>query len=506
MIMANEGLDGLKIGMTFSERYIEQNGLLEADSINKIYGFAEKPDIVAIDADKNLGVEDNSIVFKLVSLNGSFGGNAPSNLEGQALTSIFNKSMVETIVDQISSQFFEGILPGETRNEINQGDTTIDIVRDSLLHTTANQGTASRVYLESFKRIRYYPGHEFGILFTLGSDNIPSAGGSYVNGGLGDLSDGMFITYREDIEDNQYKIGMLIRRKGADTVVFQNEFSYDKLDGTGKSKININFSNGNIFWLRGGYLGFAPLKLYVYGSNGLLYLVHIYEYPNKNNETNIANVRLPASIEVSNGDGTEDVNAYIGSFSAYTASQPTTLNDRPYVRTRSGSLSQNGTGGALDPYHNYNPIIAFRATEFFQGQYQSVPVKNYIPAILRRLESITAAHSKIGNLTLHVVPDANLTVNNWADVEVNGSALQIADNIQTGNSIVINWTGIDDEKENPILSRLIRPTTLNDIAIDVLDYGRFDLQYPNAAVLCLTTDSNTVIDPIAATFIWFEEH
>lgn len=426
-------------------------------------------------------------------------GKGASSMELASMVSTFGRLITGEMEDQIGSQFYEGVLPGGTRNEIFVGDTSVDVLRGTLLSFTANAGTPSHIYMETFKRLLYYPGHEFGTWVTLGSDAIPSIGGSYIHAGLGDQQSGLFLTYKE-IETDVYDWGMTVRRSGVDSFVGREDF-IDKLDGTGPSRVALNPNNGNIFLLKGGFLGFAPLKLYVMVPDGLLYLVNIIKYPNSQNETHLSNVRLPVSIEISNGDGTETCNVYVGSFSAFTIGKSKEINNRYYIRTRTGTLVQNSTSPL---FHDYNPIVAFKPTQTFQGLYQSIPVANYIPAILQEVKWAVSGLNKLGRLTVHLVPASALTVGSWSPVEENGSSLEIANNIDGINSIVVNWTGLTSEKENPIVNELVR-TTLDKDSVDVIKYGEYDLQYPMAAVVCLTAETNQDLNT-GVTVIWYEAH
>ena len=82
--------------------------------------------------------------------------------------------------------------------------------------------------------------------------------------------------------------------------VEQSNFSDDKLDGTGISKMNIDLSKSNIFWIDFQWLGVGVTRFGVFDTNGRKILIHKFSNANANPSIYMKTASLPIRVEMEN--------------------------------------------------------------------------------------------------------------------------------------------------------------------------------------------------------------
>lgn len=89
----------------------------------------------------------------------------------------------------------------------------------------------------------------------------------------------------------------------------------DKLDGTGTSGLNIDFTKGNVFDIQYQYLGFGAINFYVQNpTTGLPTKFHTIKYAGTNTTPSTFNPNYKATIFVFNGSTTNNITIRSGSF------------------------------------------------------------------------------------------------------------------------------------------------------------------------------------------------
>ena len=81
---------------------------------------------------------------------------------------------------------------------------------------------------------------------------------------------------------------------GITTAIAQADWNVDKLDGNGPSKMTLDTSKGNIYWIKFQYLGFGQITFGVENpATGKLIPVHQIRYANANTSISLSNPAMP---------------------------------------------------------------------------------------------------------------------------------------------------------------------------------------------------------------------
>ncbi len=88
-----------------------------------------------------------------------------------------------------------------------------------------------------------------------------------------------------------------IRNGGVDTKVSQASFNQDMLDGTGVSKMNIDLTKANFFFVDFAWLGVGEVRFGVLGGSGERNICHIFQNPNANVGAYMETASLPLRWE-----------------------------------------------------------------------------------------------------------------------------------------------------------------------------------------------------------------
>lgn len=218
---------------------------------------------------------------------------------------------------------FDNIIAQERNNFIELKSTYgISVLRDvtivanggsvsnnatEYLVATGTNANASAI-LDSEERGRYIPGMTgeagIGIRLPVIPTNTQEARWGYFddNNGyfFGRDATGIFID---------------IRRAGTDTKIYQDNWNVDKLDGTGKSGINLNVAKGNIFQIIYTWYGYGVINFTVITSDKdnvqKQVIVHRYR---PQEETSVADPNLPIRAQAINGATApaSGLNLYVG--------------------------------------------------------------------------------------------------------------------------------------------------------------------------------------------------
>jgi hypothetical protein len=180
---------------------------------------------------------------------------------------------------------FEAIktVTGTGNHDTNNGALTI----------TTGASTNSSCMVESRDAVRYIAGNQMYANFTAAWLSTPVTG-SVREIGFTNKKDGFLI-----LDDAGTMKVRHIRTNGATYREFARKDWDDRLDGTGESGLNIDFSKTNIFQITFGHLGIAPVIFWVHNGNRFVPF-HAFYYANLQTEPHLVNPYLEMICKVTN--------------------------------------------------------------------------------------------------------------------------------------------------------------------------------------------------------------
>jgi len=205
----------------------------------------------------------------------------------------FNSTFGETITSDRDSRLLEQFQYNIntltlTKTEENNGTVTQDNSMAVLTSSTTSNG---RARLETKRSLRYRAGHEGYAFFTaLWQNGGKQNSKQYI--GLFDANNGFFIGFN----GQDFVVGR--RKDTVDYVVMKDDFNGNSDFDTTKL---------NIFMIRYGWLGTAPVDFWAMDAKGNWVLIHRMEFPNSLTEPSITNPVLPMAMEVVKTSGSDNL-------------------------------------------------------------------------------------------------------------------------------------------------------------------------------------------------------
>lgn len=205
------------------------------------------------------------------------------------------------------------------------------------------------------------------------------------------------------------------------TYVSQSQWNEDKLDGAGESGIELDPTTGSIYLNKFGWYGYGEsgwkVALRYEGADAInrhpaVQTAHVERI--FKDGASVYNPNLPITVEANNG-GTS------GSFSVYVGGRQVSIyNAEPKLPRR--DIVQNIDNHTLTVSQNeWEPIIAIRNSDTFQGQKNSINIR------LREVDIKT---------------DQNIEVKTTYDVDLSGSTWQTPDTYNTNETAAeVSLTG-----------------------------------------------------------------
>jgi hypothetical protein len=413
----NDKLDNIDRGEYYTIDYLKNRGFLSNEnSVNRIFTFKPAPS-TKLPTDNDVQSDsdtDTSPVVEAIYI-----WEDATAIQKTPYPSVFGDNIIAKRVAKATGKFDFGLDPDGV-SAITQTGTAGYSIKGTTGYenrlaifsgTTAN----SEIRIQDTDFLRYAPGYEFGVWFTAYFKGLATGDGK-IELGLMDAEDGLGIAYK-DVGNGQ-EFGMVVRHAGTETFVPQSSFNIDKADGTGSSGVNINFSAGNIFQIRAGYLGYAAPILVMLDKRDKVHPLHVVEYPNNNNgDTIISRTALPVSAYVTNGTTAENVEVQIGSYNAYVVNgESADLQNRPFAESSVEAVAADNT---------YKNIIAFKNKSTAQLAGMSSAKENRISARLTSLNVVFNGQSQAGFFRLIIIPSADI-VGSFTDKDSNRSIMSIA--------------------------------------------------------------------------------
>jgi hypothetical protein len=242
-------------------------------------------------------------------------------------TDVFEQLIVGSRYNQVEvnfSQIDPDLIPSITVTKTNGGDAT-NSSGQSVFSSGAN--TNGGVSAVSNTLVYYNPHSEtfaaFSAVFTTGVAN------SYQRIGLYDANNGFFIGY------NNTTFGVTLRKGGVDTFIGQGSFNVDNLTGAANSNFKrngvpeaIDFTKDNLYRIRFGWLGAAPIFFETYSPDGDWVIFHVIRHPNSSTSASINNPDLPVTLDIQKtGAGATNLVMSSGCWGAGTTSDLKKLSD-----------------------------------------------------------------------------------------------------------------------------------------------------------------------------------
>jgi hypothetical protein len=234
---------------------------------------------------------DGSAVTQPVNI---VGGSVSANIQ----TDAFQQTVVSNRYNQIEISYATvdpDLITDITVTKANGGDAS-NATGQALFTSGAN--TNGSVTAVTDNNVIYRPHAETYVAFTA----IWTSGGlasSVQRIGLFDANNGFFIGYEGTV------FGVTLRKGGVDTQTAQASFNIDTLTGTAGSKYTrngvpeaANFALDNLFRIRFGWLGAAPIQWEIFSPDGEWVLFHIIRHPNTVATPTINDPDLPIALQI----------------------------------------------------------------------------------------------------------------------------------------------------------------------------------------------------------------
>jgi hypothetical protein len=231
--------------------------------------------------------------------------NVPVDISNSGMIDTFGRLMVSQQHNDIDIQFFRDD-PNNTLTVTAAGGGTAT-QQPGYAQFATSTGTTGSIKGVSLDRTHYHSGGEIFSLFTVAWLDGGQAT-SFQRVGLFDNNDGIFIGYENTT------FGVTIRTGAVDTQVAKTSFNVDTLVGGSTSKFTrggvpeaIDLTKTNIFRIRFGWLGSAPISFEVLSPDGHWVLFHIVRQPNFSATPSIQTPDLPMTLEITKTAGATNI-------------------------------------------------------------------------------------------------------------------------------------------------------------------------------------------------------
>ena len=257
---------------------------------------------------------------------GGYIGTVGTPLDAPGSFDSFGTLRVGQQLNQIDIPFFRDTVANLTTVTVTGTGGTSTVSGAGVISTGA--GVTSSAKAVSITNIAYRGGSEIYAYFTA-SFTTPTSAASFQRIGLYDTNNGFFIGY----EGTTFKA--TVRDAAVDTGVAKAAFNLDTLTGAAGSKFTrlgvpeaINLAYLNVYRVRLGWLGAAPIEFEVLSPDGQWVIFHRILYPNSSAIPSIDTADLPMTMHVSKtaSDAT-DVRLTSGCWAAGTTTNLMKLTD-----------------------------------------------------------------------------------------------------------------------------------------------------------------------------------
>jgi hypothetical protein len=175
---------------------------------------------------------------------------------------------------------------------------------EGLVNLTVDTTSGAYVYRETKTVSSYQPGKSLQVLNTF----VMSSGEANFRQRFGyfGASNGIYFEL-SGVAEPCFVERSSVSGSVTETRVYQSDWSYDKLDGTGKSGFTLDPSKAQIFWVDIEWLGLGTVRA-GFVINGQLIHCHSFDHANLIQSTYITTASLPLRIEIENLNTTTKTN------------------------------------------------------------------------------------------------------------------------------------------------------------------------------------------------------
>lgn len=234
----------------------------------------------------------------------SFANPVPATFGGPGTTDSFGHVITGEVNNDIDVQFYrsDGSV-GDIVTETNANSGTATASNGMATFASAASTTSSRAKGVSLTNVVYTAGSEVYAIFTAGFTGTGS-GTSYHRIGLyNDYTNGFYIGYEGGT------FGVSILKGGSATQTAKADFSVDTLTGAAGSKFTragtpeaINLALLNVWRIRFGWVGSAPIHFEVLSPDGNWVTFHTIKQPNLTALPSINTADLSFTCDVNSGN------------------------------------------------------------------------------------------------------------------------------------------------------------------------------------------------------------
>jgi hypothetical protein len=221
-------------------------------------------------------------------------GTVSANVYSPGTVDVFGRLITGRRINQIDVQFFTDTPQNLTTVTTTNGGSAVSSLGGASFATGTNvSGTSKSVSLNT---VIYSAGAEIFTEVTA-SFTAPTSANSFQRIGLYDDNNGFFFGYEGTT------FGVTVRNNAVDTQVAKASFSEDTLVGGASSLFTragvpeaIDLTKQNIFRIRFGWQGSAPVYWEVMAPDGRFVTVHVTRQPNLAVGPHVRNPNLPITI------------------------------------------------------------------------------------------------------------------------------------------------------------------------------------------------------------------
>jgi hypothetical protein len=221
--------------------------------------------------------------------------------------------------NQVDIQFYREVPSSLVTVSITNGGTATSSVGGALFASGTN--TSGGIKGVSFGNVEYHGGSEIYAYFT--ATFTPGVASSYMRIGIYDTNNGAFIGYEGT------SFGITTRNNAVDTTVAKASWNADVLTGASGSKFTragvaeaIDLTKINVFRIRYGWVGGAPISFEVLSPDGDWVVFHQVKAPNNLTGPTFRNADLPMTLDIlKTSAGATDLQILTGCWAAGTTYQ-----------------------------------------------------------------------------------------------------------------------------------------------------------------------------------------
>jgi hypothetical protein len=238
--------------------------------------------------------------FNLADGNGTIYGDADhpftttTSFNDSASLDAFGRLRVSQQHTLFDSQFSHSTLPLFWESSTTAGGSATHDPYQSTMVLRVDGTNAASVIRQTKRYFTYQPGKSQLILMTF----VLGAATADVRKRIGyfDVSNGMFL------EQDGSGVGFVRRSKlsvaaATDTLVVQADWNIDRMDGTGKSGINLDFTKAQILLIDMEWLGVGRARI-GFVVNGIVYYAHEFLHANVMSTVYMTTATLPLRYEI----------------------------------------------------------------------------------------------------------------------------------------------------------------------------------------------------------------